>query len=242
MKKPVSIKVVFLVSFASIFLVCIFVLVSLLAYRQVRKFINNRNYEQCLIEQKVVDEIALSYIPIIKQVVMSQTDILVKGIIKNPNIKRLDAINENDCIRRVIKYDSNTGAFSAEAYFDPQVGSCGGFSNKLGGARFMFNITPKDSSNICTVPPNLVGANTDVTRNCSLNRIVLYTSVIDQKWCLEGDIDIGLGSAPIGGLSDAELQAIGLTKNNICQDTGLNLRSEKCSNANGVTNLTVKFP
>lgn len=237
-RKRLTIKTVFLVSFASIIVFCLLVLGGVFVYNQLQKFINNKNYQQCLDEQQAANKVALSYTPIIKQVKMTPTNILIKGVLKNPNVKNIEAKIENDCLMRVVKYNPNTGDFTAEAFFNPQAPACGGMTETLAGARFMFKITPKENSNVCNVPQNLASANPRVNGSCSLDSLDLYTSVLDQKWCWVGGVDLGLGSAPLGELSDAELKEIGLSKNNLCQDAfRTDIRKDKCVNSSTIVKL-----
>lgn len=221
MKKTVNIKTAFLVSFTAIVLFCGLVLGAFFVYQQMRLANNKKDYQQCLSDQKEANGVAVSYIPTIKQVTMKVTtsqndpsikllsDVLVKGVINNPNIERLDFVEWAgggvDELIKTFKYDKSNGNFSYEIS-TPSNNSSSQISTTLG-----LVLTPKDNSLVCTSKSSLAKTNI-----CTLKGINLEINTVNNSWCITGVIDMGLGSAPLNELSNVEFQTIGLSKTNIC--------------------------
>lgn len=233
MSKSINTKKAFLISFTSIILFCCLVLGSLFVYMQIRKFINNKDYQQCLNEQKDADKIALTYIPAIKQVTMSRKDpsfagvdyILIKGIINSPNIERIDFISwsgDDSHLIKTLKHDESSSSFSYEIKSSPGVGINPNFSIVL---------TPKDKTIVCSSQSSNAKANV-----CTLRGLSLEINTKANSWCLRGFVDLGLGSAPLSVLSNTELQTIGMSENNICY-RGVDNWRNKCVNKNSTINL-----
>lgn len=205
MSKPINTKNAFVISFTSIIIFCLLILFSLFAYRQIKLFSTNKNYQQCLADQIQADKVALSYIPTIKQLSVTKNHLFIKGVINNLNIDNLVLISwmggDDNGLVKTFKYDKNNGNFSYEittsmVAFNPN---------------FNMQITLKDTS--------------------KLSQIYIETTPANGNWCLGGSVDLGLGSAPIGELSDTELKTIGLSKNNICHEGTGGIRASKCTKA-----------
>jgi hypothetical protein len=143
--------------------------------------------------------------------------IIIRGKIDNSKIEKLEM-------------DSQGGGEIIKKF---QLNNDGGFIYEIrspnSGAlnpNFNLKIIPKDRSIVCTTKSDLAKA--DV---CTLESLSLELNPKDNSWCMGGIIDIGLGSAPVFALSEAELQTIGLEESNICNQRTSNWRN-KCINKN----------
>lgn len=239
-KKTVSIKTIFLVNFASIILFCLLVLAAFFGYRQVVKFINGKNYQQCLNEQGQANKDALSYVPAIKQVSLDkQGKVLVKGSFISSNVEKFDVTFDSDdkCWNKNISFNKVNGNFTITVTPNYNDSECSSHNFYRGGVKLNFKIASKDDSVVCKGASKNASSSTVVTTFCNLNNLEMVTSFIDNKWCMYGWVDVGLGSAPIWELSDNELQTIGLSKNNICYHSQESWRKDKCVNKNSTNFL-----
>lgn len=228
--RTIDLKRSFFISFFSTLVLCIVAFILFIVYKKIQFTVNDKQYQQCLSEQTEADKIALSYIPKINQVLTAGNDsfpksihsVLIEGVLTNQNVEKLEFVSWSGNDGNLIKTfkHNNDGSFSYEV--KTQSESDQGSLNP----NFNLEIIPKDTSIICVSKSDL--AKTDV---CTLSGLTLEVDPTDGSWCLGGLMDIGLGSAPVFALSDSELESIGLSKDNICNQRESNWRN-KCINKN----------
>jgi len=231
-----TIKITFFISFISVFIFCLLVVLCLYLYKKINKqFIaakNEKNYKECLVEQKKADKIALSYVPTINSVTYySNAKINIEGEIAGfKDIAKLsvkpDNLEEN-CVNIIVDYNQKSGKFSIKSDWKPtflgdkyqQDVVCWHGDRNI---EIMFILEPYDKDKIAIPIPNCHMQ--DCKFSFNLSQTYIRRLLESDQWCLGGQTDIGLGSAPAWELTDEELTQIGLNKDKIC-DRGY--RSER---------------
>lgn len=217
-----SVRTTFIISFISIFIFCLLLIGGFYSYKLIIKKIsetkNENNYRSCLIDQKQADKTALSYVPIISKVnISSNANVYVEGRIAGfKDIEKLGVEFEsprNECMNTVVDFNNANGEFTIKANLNSREEAAGNCRYSRAEARF--TLKPYDKNKVAVLIPNCNYQECDYSFD--LSWIYIRKENNNDKWCMGGYTDIGLGSAPTWELTNEELSKIGLTKDNVCE-------------------------